>query len=319
MLSFVKKDLDILQEAHEVRSIEFKGNFAGFIGNLCQLWKGVAWCDVTFSWFGKLHAFFAVLFSRVIGKKSIVVAGGDDVGQCNGLWSQPLKRWCPWYVFAKADKILTVSSYNQNEAFLNLKIDAAKAELIYHGFDYSKFLVKKENKKDCLVLTVSQITKDQIERKGLDVFIQTAALIRGVPFVLVGPWQDNSINYLKKIATSNVIFTCWLPENELIDYVCKAKVYLQISRHEAFGCSLAEAMLCECVPVVFNGTALPEVVGDGGYYVNTYDPIEIAAKVRLALQDNISGQKAREIVIKNFPLEKRRKKLLGAVESVVNR
>lgn len=78
---FVKKDLDILQETHEVRCIELKGSFVDIAGNIIHLWAGVVWCDLTFSWFGKLHAFFAVLFSKMLRKKSIVIAGGDDVAR----------------------------------------------------------------------------------------------------------------------------------------------------------------------------------------------------------------------------------------------
>ena len=82
MQSFVKKDLDILREKHEIHILKFTGINNMFFNLLPDLWKllkGITWCDATFSWFGKLHAFFAVIFSKLLGKKSIVVSGGDDV------------------------------------------------------------------------------------------------------------------------------------------------------------------------------------------------------------------------------------------------
>ena len=93
--TFVKKDLDILRSANAVREVHFQG-----INDISKLWSGVKWCDVSFSWFGKLHAFFTVLFSKMLGKKSVVISGGDDVanaiveGKPYGLCSQLHKRWC---------------------------------------------------------------------------------------------------------------------------------------------------------------------------------------------------------------------------------
>ena len=73
--SFVQKDLDILRSAHQVRELHFAG-----LKDVPAVWQGAAWADVTFSWFGKLHTFFAVLFSKLLGKKAVVVAGGDQRG-----------------------------------------------------------------------------------------------------------------------------------------------------------------------------------------------------------------------------------------------
>lgn len=72
--------------------------------------------------------------------------------------------------------------------------------------------------------------------------------------------MDDSIDYLKSIATPNVEFTGFVAEDELIKWYQKAKVYNQPSWHEGFGISVAEAILCECIPVVSDCGALPEVV-----------------------------------------------------------
>jgi hypothetical protein len=72
MSSFVEKDLRILEQAHEVREYRFRG-----VRDLPGLVQNVMWCDITFSWFGKLHAFYAVLFSKLLRKVSHV---GDERG-----------------------------------------------------------------------------------------------------------------------------------------------------------------------------------------------------------------------------------------------
>ena len=44
-------------------------------------------------------------------------------------------------------------------------------------------------------------------------------------------------------------------------------IYLQLSRHEAFGLSIVEAMTYNCIPIVTNVFALPEIVGTNGHII----------------------------------------------------
>ena len=69
--TFVKKDLDVLRSVHTVREFYFEG-----IRCIPQLFKNILWCDVTFFWFGKLHAFFGVLFSNILKKNQLLLPGG---------------------------------------------------------------------------------------------------------------------------------------------------------------------------------------------------------------------------------------------------
>jgi glycosyltransferase involved in cell wall biosynthesis len=94
-------------------------------------------------------------------------------------------------------------------------------------------------------------------------------------------------------------------------------VYVQPSHHEGFGLSVAEAMLAGCVPVVTAAAALPEVVGDAGVQVASDRPDEVAAGVRRALEAGPdAGARARERVLREFPVEMRRRGLYEAVEEL---
>jgi glycosyltransferase involved in cell wall biosynthesis len=46
-----------------------------------------------------------------------------------------------------------------------------------------------------------------------------------------------------------------------------------------------EAMACGTVPIVSDNTSLPEVVGDGGIYVDPFDPDQIAAAMEHVTDD----------------------------------
>lgn len=322
LASFVQKDLDILHSTHEVRPIQFtgrKGLAKHLIPDLWQLWRGVIWCDLTFSWFGKLHAFFAVLFSRILGKKAIVVAGGDDVGvyvyegRPYPLPVHPIKKWFTRFIFGGADRVLAVSQFSLNDAVNNAKAKLDRIIMLYHGFPSDVFHSSTKIHKERIAVTVGEISEENFERKGFRLFVECAKLLPGVPFVVVGPAADKAIERLKIIAPSNVIFTGGLYGKDLVQQLAKAMIYVQASGWESFGCSLAEAMLCECVPVVSNLTALPEVVGDCGFYLDKLEPEELAAKIRTALEHPEMGKKARQRIVEHFPLEKRKQAILEVI------
>ncbi len=313
LVSFVEKDLRILQEAHEVRECRFKG-----VKDIPTLLKGIWWCDITFSWFGALPAFFAVLLSRLLGKKSVVVAGGYDVARVPeigyGLFASWWKKYCPLFVFRYADLILCVSEANKLETLGNAKANPRKVKLVYHGFDEATFRRMPEIEKEDIVLTIGAVDKGTLPKKGLELFVRSAEFLPQRRFFLVGPWNDRAIDRLRRNASPNVTFTGGVYGEELIKICNRARVYVQASIHESFSCSLAEAMLCECVPVVSRRAALPEVVGDCGFYVDDLEPQEVAARIEEALSSDPSlGRRARDRVIKEFPLEKRREELLQAL------
>lgn len=317
LMSFVRKDLEALQSEHEVMELRFRG-----LKDIPAFMKGSLWADLIFCWLGKLHAFFAVLFSKMLSKKSVVVAGGDDVAKepdiKYGMFSYWWKKWCPLFVFRYTDLIISVSKSNYSETIKNAKANAKKVKLLYHGFNEKKWQLVNGIKKDNLVLTVGRITNETFRKKGLNLFVQSAKYLPDVPFVLVGPGLDSAINWLREIASPNVNFIGELYGEDLIRMYNRAKVYVQASIHESFGCSVAEAMLCECIPVVTRRAALPEVVGDCGFYVNELTPEAVANQIEKALASDLR-QRARERIILKFSLKKRREALLAAVDEVITK
>jgi glycosyltransferase involved in cell wall biosynthesis len=162
------------------------------------------------------------------------------------------------------------------------------------------------------VITVGGINKDTVKRKGMESFVKSARYLPHLRFVVVGCWLDGSIEYLKSIAPQNVEFTGFVSDDELMDWYQKAKVYCQLSLYESFGMALAESMCCECVPVVINNAALPEVVGDTGFYVPYGDPKATAEAIKEALKSG-KGRAARERIKNMFPIAKREKRLIEII------
>ena len=316
LISFVKKDLEILKSAHTVKEVCFQG-----INSIPELWREIQWCDISFSWFGKLHAFWAILFSKLLKKRSIVVAGGDDVAYVPeikyGMFSFWWKKWCPLFVFKYANIVLTVSDCNTGETISNAKVSRDKIKRIYHGFDQREFRKRENSRKENIVVTVGNISWEYLKRKGVELFARSALELKDTRFYLIGGWKDGSVEYLKSIAPSNVHLLGKVPDKELKMYLSRAKVYVQVSQHEGFGCSLAEAMLYECIPVVSRNGAIPEVVGDTGIYVDKLTPENVAEKIKYALSlPEDYGKKARNRIIEKFPSSRRRQEIVKAIEAI---
>ena len=65
-----------------------------------------------------------------------------------------------------------------------------------------------------------------------------------------------------------------------------ALALVYVSLYEGFGLPALEAMASGTVPIVSNNTSLPEVVGDGGIYVDPFDPDQIATAIERVVDDS---------------------------------
>ena len=137
--------------------------------------------------------------------------------------------------------------------------------------------------------------------------MKSAKFIPEARFVVIGRSSDNSIDYLKTIASANVEFTGFVSDNDLVKWYQKANVVCQLSYYEAFGLSPAEGMACGCIPVVTKERAgMPEFVGKAGFYTvygdeeNTTDAIKKALNAPEELE-----KKARKRIVDDFSIETR--------------
>ena len=138
--------------------------------------------------------------------------------------------------------------------------------------------------------------------------MKSAKFLLEVKFVVIGKFIDRSIDYLRSIASPNVEFTGKVVDEELLEWYQRAKVYVQASAHEGFGMAVAESMLCGCIPVVTPRYALPEVVGNCGFYVPYGDEKATTEAIKKALAaPEEMRKKARERIRNLFSIEKREK------------
>ena len=315
--SFIKRDYEILKKHFDVDVMEPPKKKTGWLKYVFNVAKKVKQSNLTFCWFAGWHSAFAVLFSRLFWKKSIVVAGGYDcacVPEIDyGAFTNFKERIPAKFVLKNADLAVSISKSNQRE--LLDKVKPKKNVLIYNGIPLEKFVFGDYDKEE-IAITIGAIKWPNLKRKGIEIFVKAAQYLPDVPFIVIGKFIDNSVNYLKQIASSNAKFVDFVSDEELLKWYQRAKVYVQASAHEGFGIAAAEAMLCGCIPVVTDRFALPEVVGNTGFYVPYGDEKATAEAVKKALNSN-KGKEARERIKHMFPIEKREIELIEIINEVL--
>lgn len=326
---FIRQDIEILKKHFEV---EYKSTACssrcGWYSRLFHpgLWKVVWRSDLVFVWFGWNARYLAV--AKALGKPSVVIAGGADITSVPeigyGLKVQGRSTlFFSTLGFRFADRVLLFSGASLRDFAKLPGIRAGKGEVLYLSVDTDFF--KPAGIKTDTVLTVAYLSANSYHRKGLSTFIETARITPEIEFMIVGKIVDRDI--AAKIASEKPANLTFLADEDnekiLRDHFPaifqKAKIYLQLSYHEGFGVSMAEAMSCGCIPIVTKVGAIPEVVGDTGRYVPVNDPVAARQAILdcLATYREEMSVRARKRIVDLYSLSAREAGLLSAIRPLL--
>lgn len=147
-------------------------------------------------------------------------------------------------------------------------------EVIYNGLDLDVFKPvndRKNNRKYIL-----GVASEWTERKGLRDFVELRKYLdRTYDIILIGLTEKqikelpNGIIGLKR--TENVA--------ELVSYYSGAEVFVNLSVEETMGMTTVEALACGTPVIVYNTTALPEVVDqNAGIIIDKIHDVEAVAE-----------------------------------------
>jgi len=308
--TFIRTDLALIAKICEVLPLRFAG-----AASYPALLKTVPAVDLVLSWFALGFSAVANLTAKAFGRKSVVVAGGWDVvglpeigyGRLLARSGRAQAR----LALSAADQVLAFS--NWSERLVRGVCPRANVRTAYLGVDVDRL---SPAAKEDLVVCVAHVSRENVVRKGLKEFALASRSMPEVRFVLVGRYWDDASDELHHLAGGNLSTTGWIPDGELRAILARAKVYVQASYTEGFGLAVAEAMASGCVPVVTRAGALPEVVGDTGFYVDYGDASSLEDGIRRALASD-RGARARRRALELFTLEHRLRDLRKTIEELL--
>ncbi|MGC9220012.1 MAG: glycosyltransferase family 4 protein [Solirubrobacteraceae bacterium] len=320
--SFIELDERLLAERYKVFELYQPGRRP----NIPRVIREVFAADVIVGWWASWHTFLPFTLAWLIGRPSLLIVGGFDTAADPsfgyGLQLGGVRAIASRFTMRRARILMTNSEYSRREIQRNIGFPRERIRLVYHGVpDVQPALgatVKEASGASGakLVLTVGIVDAVNLERKGLRVFAQAAALMPDLRFVIAGRIVGDAGAELQRSATPNLTVSGWVGDDELLALYAAASVYVQASRHEGFGVAVAEAMLARCVPVVSDAGALPEVVGDTGVILADITAEAVADGVRAGLRAG-TGEEARARVLERFSVAQRRDGLHALLDELL--
>ena len=200
---------------------------------------------------------------------------------------------------------------------MNIKTD--KINVIHRGINIKDLSLVIENidKKSNQIICAGRFLPDKGFDKVIDIFSKLHKNINNSNLVLVGYGSAQSDLEKQTIdlkIESNVTFTGYLSQNDVLKYMASSDVFLFLSSKagERLPNVVKEAMLAGCICIVSNTPGIDELIEDGktGFIIeaNNYALIpDLIASLDEIKKEEIRAN-AKEFVLKNFDVELSMKK-----------
>jgi len=176
------------------------------------------------------------------------------------------------------------------------KLGAVNPILIYHAIDSNKYSFKPNENREDFLLTLTQLTKPNIQRKKVKeiilAFANVSPLFPKLKLYIVGNKKDDGYVDLLELVKNQkldnkVEFLDRVSDTEKIDLYQRCRIYIQPTSFEGFGMAIAESMLCGAPVITSRNGAVPEVCGDSAVYVNPDDIKDISKGIEKLMSDDI--------------------------------
>ncbi|MFH1055283.1 MAG: glycosyltransferase [Candidatus Altiarchaeota archaeon] len=238
---------------------------------------------------------WAYIASVIRGKPLFVTYHADILK--DGIIFLPLKIiYGPlhWILLRRAVRIFVTSpNYAQSSAVLSgfmAKVVVAPSFVDLKRYnpsvDNSKVREKMGLSGRKVVLFVGRL----VEYKGLDYLVEAAGMLSDAVFVIVGdgPLRGRLERKVLASGVKNVLLAGHVGDGELSGYygACDVFVLPSVTRQEAFGLVLVEAMACGKPVVSTNFSGMPYVVDGGGLLVEPRDAVALAEALGKILADS---------------------------------
>jgi glycosyltransferase involved in cell wall biosynthesis len=212
-------------------------------------------------------------------------------------------RWIMPKLGKKAKHIFTVSQFSKNELIRYKIATEEKISVVYNGvsnifLDYQKSALF-ENVDQKYVITIG--SRDP--RKNISTLIDAwtrldPALKKDLNLVIIGGKNRGFADEKLVINSNDIQLVGYLPDDEMINFMRKAILFVYPSLYEGFGLPPLEAMALGVPVLCSNTTSIPEICGNAAEYCDPTSVSDIAEKLASLLTD-----KHRRIQLSKLGLE----------------
>jgi glycosyltransferase involved in cell wall biosynthesis len=211
-------------------------------------------------------------------------------------------NWKVRLALAQANLVLTVSDYSRRSIQEHFSLGPERLRVLSEAASLKFRPAGPVNREQPYVLYVGGISPNKNLKTLIRAFTRIRVEYPKLRLILAGDHSGDSFkssydDLAQEIAArtleAHVLFTGFVPEDELPSLYSGASLFAFPSLDEGFGLPVLEAMACGTPVVASRGNSLEEVVGDAGILVNPHDETDVAMGMAAVLGDAATASKLR--------------------------
>ena len=257
------------------------------------------------------------------------------------LFAHGIEVWEPVNGFKRrllksCDTILCVSDFTRQKMLDTHQLEPEKLLMLNNCLD--PFLVLPENpvkdekllagfgftKTDIILLTLTRLSSKELY-KGYDHVMEAIHVLKQeypqIKYLIVGKYDDEEKQRLDAIITklslqNQVVFTGYIPDEELSKHYQIADLYIMPSKKEGFGIVFIEAMYYGLPVIAGNKDGSPDALLQGrlGLLVNPDDEAAINQAIRQVILNTAAYKPHHELLMENFGFDVYKDKLKNILQ-----
>lgn len=255
-------------------------------------------CDLYYIWWWT-SGIIPLIKTKLWGKKNIMIGNLHYTDpSTQGYFQRPAHiRFFIKYCLRNSQMQLATSQIEFDDI---KKLKASNPKMLYHCIDENKYIYVPADNREKIILTLTQLTKVNIERKKVVEIVKAFKIFSekfpDYKLYIAGNKNDNGYEDIEKLVndlnlSEKIFFPGRVSDEEKINLYHKAKLYVQPTDFEGFGMAIAESMACGTPVVTSKAGAVPEVAGDYALFVNPNNTEEIAsAMIRLISDEKLYSE-----------------------------
>lgn len=241
------------------------------------------------------------------------------------------------YIIKNAKALITVSEYSKKDILRffpnfpeeNIFVTPLAANNNYIPLNKEqckKYIGTKYNIHSPFILYIGGFSK----RKNVgELLLSYKAIFKSLKkdykLVICGSLKDEGLKlkeYCKELFIDDkVIFTGFIPDEDLPYFQNSASLFVYPSKYEGFGLPILEAMSCKTPVITSNISSIPEVANDAALLINPYDTSELSEAMIYLLNNDSLLEEYSEKGYKNslnFTWKKTAKLTLNAYKKAIS-